>query len=409
MKSSTGIGITLVLLACFLSTGATPTPEYPALIPSEDPIAEIFAARVITEASGAKRLEGQFYLIARPGFELGDLKGELPEIELIMKVESRRGGTISLVGRVPEARLADAILLLRARPGVIAVAKHGLFQPTDFPNDPYFPAQQALGLSLLNLPAAWDLTEGISSVRVAVLDSGVNPAPDLFPQLDTGINFVAIPPSTNTADFTGHGTSVASVIGATRGNGTHIAGVAPGARIVPVTVCGLFDCPGILVERGLEWVWDQGNIQVVNISLGITDQQSPISYYIDLLTTEGVIVVASAGNQGDSELPFPASNDDVVSVGGSYCFRDTTPVIELRSRPGPCRSVRQLGNQHLWIAGDLPRNLSLRTGDRRPRGVIQEHVFGRPISVCVLAVSGGRRHLHESGRRVERANGPRRP
>ncbi|MET1138534.1 peptidase S8, partial [Bacillus subtilis] len=39
------------------------------------------------------------------------------------------------------------------------------------PNDPFFPYQY--NLSKINAPAAWDITQSNSSVKIAIIDTGV--------------------------------------------------------------------------------------------------------------------------------------------------------------------------------------------------------------------------------------------
>ena len=194
------------------------------------------------------------------------------------------------------------------------------------PNDPSWTGQLNAGINLLNLPAAWDVSQGRASVQVAVLDEGVNSVQELAGRVDPGINFTGVGSPSDTSDEGGHGTMVGTIIAATINNGVGIAGVAPLVHIVPVKMCTnslLNDCTPAGLSQGLEWVATSvingSAIRVVNISLGFDSPDSNSQYWLSVLDSLGVIVVASSGNNGDASDPsvrFPANDPLVVAVGG---------------------------------------------------------------------------------------------
>ena len=73
-----------------------------------------------------------------------------------------------------------------------------------------------------------------AGVVVAVVDTGVAPAPDLAGRLLPGWNVIAR--SDDAADDNGHGTHVAGTVAEVEGNGLAESGVAPEASILPVKV-----------------------------------------------------------------------------------------------------------------------------------------------------------------------------
>jgi len=154
-------------------------------------------------------------------------------------------------------------------------------------------------------------------VRVAVIDSGVNEVPELTGRLDPGGDFTrgCCPWGDDTSDTDGHGTQVAALIAAHLNNGTGIAGVAPGARIVPIKVC----CTTDIIVDALSWIVDENNagspLNVTNIS-AVYAEDDTIQYRLEQLVAQGGIVVASAGNFGVGEVRFPASITGVVAVAG---------------------------------------------------------------------------------------------
>jgi serine protease len=116
-----------------------------------------------------------------------------------------------------------------------------------------------------------------------------------------------------------HGTMVAGIIGASRGNGLGVAGVVDGsgicwiiARVFGDSTSGETSISAVL--DGVEWAAEQG-AQVINMSLGgpigsFTGQRLYQELYDD-----GVLIVAASGNSGTSADSYPASYDSVMSVG----------------------------------------------------------------------------------------------
>ncbi|MCM3926602.1 S8 family serine peptidase, partial [Frankia sp. AiPs1] len=99
------------------------------------------------------------------------------------------------------------------------------------------PGADLAGASVQQLTLApgriWSTTTG-AGVTVAVVDTGVDTAnPQLAPAVSGGVDLIAGPPD-GTLDCAAHGTAAASVIAARATGGTRFAGLAPGARILPV-------------------------------------------------------------------------------------------------------------------------------------------------------------------------------
>src|SRR5204862_1147987 len=104
-------------------------------------------------------------------------------------------------------------------------------------------------------------------VTVGVIDSGIDPGHgDLQGQLDGGWNFVGA--NTDTADLNGHGTHVAGTIAAATNNGLGAAGVAFGARLMPLRVLGA-DGSGRVSDLLAAYAYAESHhIRTVHASLG---------------------------------------------------------------------------------------------------------------------------------------------
>jgi type VII secretion-associated serine protease mycosin len=183
--------------------------------------------------------------------------------------------------------------------------------------DPYRSQQWAL--DTLQVATAWAISTG-AQVDVAVIDTGVKGThTDLAGKVCNGVAFLN---STGVAqlgqgatDPHGHGTHVAGTVAALRGNGVGVAGVAPSARIIPVRV---LDAQGngssSDVARGITWAVDHG-AEVVNLSLG-GGYSSAVQVAVDYAESQGVVVVAAAGNAGPGGPPnYPAALPEALAVG----------------------------------------------------------------------------------------------
>ena len=153
-----------------------------------------------------------------------------------------------------------------------------------------------------------------SSVKVAVLDTGVSPHEDLGALLP-GYDFVQN--DTDPSDLHGHGTHVAGIVAAIR-NSTGVAGVAPGVGIIPVRVLDA-NGSGLIssVIAGIGFALES-KADVINLSLGSTTDVPALKNAITQATLSGVLVVAAAGNSGLSNaVSYPAAYPDVLAVAST--------------------------------------------------------------------------------------------
>ena len=191
-------------------------------------------------------------------------------------------------------------------------------------------------------------------VKVAVLDTGYVPHPDLVTGMANGYDFISDPLNARDGDgrdpnprdegdyapynlckdqanahtSTWHGTSVAGIIGARGGNGMGIVGTADLARVQPVRVLGR--CGGRTSDIADAIIWAAGGhvdgvpdntypAKIINMSLG-TVSRCPAAYQraIDIARSKGAIVVAAAGNGNTEASKYaPANCMGVITVGAT--------------------------------------------------------------------------------------------
>jgi subtilisin family serine protease len=127
-------------------------------------------------------------------------------------------------------------------------------------------------------------------------------------------------------DQNSHGTHVTStILGYNLSGLTNINGVAPMATIIPVKVLNQNGSGwSSVIARGIVYVTDlkiSGELGdapvVINMSLGGPSLDALEKEAIDYAVENGVIVVASAGNEGEAGMGYPGAYEPVISVAAS--------------------------------------------------------------------------------------------
>ncbi len=117
-------------------------------------------------------------------------------------------------------------------------------------------------------------------------------------------------------DIRGHGTFVAGIIAAKYNNGIGIAGINPGAVIMPIKVAdeeGVTD--SLAIYRGINYAVDHG-AKVINVSLGGRMISKLEEQAVERAHAMGALVVIAAGNGNDNIVTFgPSSSKHGLAVG----------------------------------------------------------------------------------------------
>jgi hypothetical protein len=199
-------------------------------------------------------------------------------------------------------------------------------------NDPYFIADDQWGL----FTPYWSpsLTGYAPRPRIAILDGGVD---DGHEEWGGPSSPLVDPHSTyrnddNASDWgrTGHGTHVAGIAAAPANNGVGVVGVAPAAagvaEVVPVQIA---DREGRSTDetmmKGIRWAVLH-EARVINISAGGPGYSRAFQRTVDWAYARGSLIVASVGNEGESEneVNFPAGYKHVLGVG-AQCSAKVDP------------------------------------------------------------------------------------
>ncbi len=226
---------------------------------------------------------------------------------------------------VPAATADREAARLRALAGVTSVERpvQRNYAGTAVPvtNDPNLGKQQGY-LGAVRAPQAWARQHANADVSIAVLDSGVDvDHPDLHDKIAKAYN--ANDPGAPVTDDVGHGTFVAGVAAAGTDNGVGVAGAGYDASIYAVKIADPYGELQIDDEvAGIEWAAAQ-HADVINLSLGGPEASSAERAAITHAQHVGVLVVAAAGNEGDTVRQYPAAYPGVIAVGATDTGRRT--------------------------------------------------------------------------------------
>ncbi|MEO6694900.1 MAG: S8 family peptidase [Ignavibacteria bacterium] len=190
----------------------------------------------------------------------------------------------------------------------------------------------------IKISESWEIEKGSADVIVAILDSGIkDDHPDLKERM--WINKGEIPGNgidddqngykddikgwdfayddRRPEDGFGHGTNIATVIGASTNNLIGFSGIDQN--------CKLMNCKNLNAENTGEYSWWAESIKyavdngadIINMSEGGDDYSKVLKTAIEYAVDSGVFLTAAMMNKGDNRDYYPASYRGVFAVGAT--------------------------------------------------------------------------------------------
>jgi subtilisin family serine protease len=312
------------------AAGVNATAREPAIIPG----------KFIAKLEDPAELAGMGIAARDPGSALtADLKSEGFDANvtrvlagtntLVMQIEPSPGSELAGVAAVDQAEITETIEQILEENPLVESAQADMFLTIPRPitsANTSTTSTQTIPLGVDRVDSELPLSEfDIVNADIAILDTGVNPHPDL--NLFREVSFVG----TNPQDNCGHGTHVAGTAAA-KNNSEGVVSAAPNARIWNVKVLEAVDlsnpdlgCGGSLesILGGLNYVIENAeSIDVINLSLG---GWCPVWYpgcdqpvyegTINDVVDSGVVVVVAAGNSAEDAVDYiPARFQNVITV-----------------------------------------------------------------------------------------------
>jgi serine protease AprX len=250
----------------------------------------------------------------------------------VADIARSEGGTAkrvfrSLVGASVELSGKDLLKLAR-HPHISAITRDerlSLVGNGDW--DAQIPKDAEMWRDSVNAKSLWGslLSPAPQAPAIAIVDTGIDATKvgDFGSRIVARANFSSLEPNA-LGDPSGHGTMVAGVAA---GNSDIAPGVARNARLVDVRVASSRgEALTSDIVAAVDWILANKsvhNIRVANFSLVGTNAVSfrfdPLDKAVEKLWLNGVVVVAAAGNNGESSkavgIGAPANDPFVITVG----------------------------------------------------------------------------------------------
>jgi hypothetical protein len=154
-------------------------------------------------------------------------------------------------------------------------------------------------------------------VRIAIIDTGIKTSAIGSNHIIAGYNYVL--PGSDTEDLIGHGTAISGIIVGSTSAG--ITGIAPNALLVPLVWQSKNEIGQTVAgnsETAAQAIYDAIDIykcRIINISAGTEHDNAKLRAAVEYAEEQGVLIVSTAGNSGDSTVYYPGGYDTVLCVG----------------------------------------------------------------------------------------------
>jgi len=195
---------------------------------------------------------------------------------------------------------------------------------------------------------AWTVSTGSSSIKVAILDEGVDlNHPDLAANMLPGYDAHGITAGDAENDDA-HGTACAGIVASVGNNSIGTAGVAYDCKIIPIRIAysdanGNWVTSSSGIGASITWAWQTAGADVLSNSWGGGSPTTLISTPFTNAITQGrgglgAPCLAAAGN-GNGAIGYPALYSDVISVAA-------TSMCGERKNPSSCDGENWWGSDY---------------------------------------------------------------
>lgn len=194
-----------------------------------------------------------------------------------------------------------------------------------------------------------------STVKVAIIDSGIDYSEDIL--VKERYNFITDDSVTTPLfeDTCGHGTSVASII-AGKGIESNVKGINGDIELYSARVLdNKKQAPISRVVEAIYWAIEK-DVHIINMSFGTQVYSEALKTAIDAATDKGILVIASTGNYGNSNIDYPAAFENVLAVGATNAageissFSSSSKSVDLVA-PGEAVSAQANFGEGLTLSG----------------------------------------------------------
>ncbi|PIP12003.1 MAG: hypothetical protein COX49_08030, partial [bacterium (Candidatus Stahlbacteria) CG23_combo_of_CG06-09_8_20_14_all_40_9] len=380
MRTNSKIAVWGMLILCTLYTFAQGQSLTPSIDPEREVIVMFKIDAVIPPANRTAGRPDEFQ-IPEQGLLQVLLDANVEAISRLMPefrpedryAVSRTGEEVQLtdwtnvyVIRLPQPQARESFLnALKKRPEVIFAELHGRGEPDLIPSDQYFNRQWALkndGTSIqgsgtagadINATAAWDITTGSSTIKIGIVDAGMQTNHPDFTGRVTG----------DAGDSDPHGTAVAGVAAAQGNNTIGVAGAAWNVGIINEDYGSASDADLAAAVRSAS----NRGADIINNSWKLT----PVGRYSTAVRLafadvykQNRVAVASMGNQyetmGENATQYPAAfGQGILTIGATTnkdvkaSYSSTGSWIDVTA-PGGGVASGETGNQYDNIFTTVP-------------------------------------------------------
>ena len=202
--------------------------------------------------------------------------------------------------------------------------KAPLFKILYSPNDKYYNSYLTFKwyLKVIHAEQAWDIQKGDPNIKVAIVDNAIDVGhPDLkhkiVGQIDLADGDLNPTPPKKNMDWS-HGTHTSGLAGAETDNNIGIASIGFKVSLLAVKVSN-DSTDGTTMSygyQGIVWAADHG-ANVMNLSWGGPGYYKTGQYVANYAYNKGCVIVASAGNDGNSSVTYPAGYKHVIAVAST--------------------------------------------------------------------------------------------